>query len=216
MKPIEEQDHYEVLELPYNARIEDIERAYPMVRAAYDDQSLAIYSVFGSTESELIRERIDVAYRVLGDEEARRHYDEQIGVDPDVCASREIEVKVESVTSESTVEVVSALDALDEIDEIEDEENGDWDGAKLRRARMRRGIEIDQIAETTKINPTYLRSIEEGAYRDLPAAVYTRGFVTAYSRRIGVEQALVAQSFMAKFEEARSERRRGRLLTNRR
>ena len=61
MKPIEEQDHYEVLEPPYSARLEDIKRAYPIVRGAYDDDSLATYSVFGRDEAELIRERIDEA-----------------------------------------------------------------------------------------------------------------------------------------------------------
>ena len=220
MKPIEDQDHYEVLELPYSARLEDIERAYPMVRAAYEDESLATYSVYGSEESELIRERIDVAYRVLADDESRRRYDEQIGVDPGVRVTVTA-VAVDSVRSGSTVEVgsaLAALDALNEPDELEDEEtnNNDWDGAKLRRARMRRGIEIDQISDTTRINPTYLRAIEENAYRDLPAAVYTRGFVTAYSRSIGVDPQPVAQSYMAKFEAARGERRGGWLLSSRR
>ena len=215
MKPIEEQDYYEVLELPYSARLEDIKRAYPIVRGAYEAESLATYSVFGRDEAELIRERIDVAYRVLTDDDSRRRYDEKIGIDPGAYATPATAVALDNEPPEASVEIVSALDALDEIDELDDDEGGDWDGAKLRRARMRRGIEIDQISETTKINLTYLRAIEESAYRDLPAAVYTRGFVTAYTRAIGLDPQPVAQSYLAKFEEARSERRRSRLLTSR-
>jgi hypothetical protein len=215
MKPIEEQNYYEVLELPYSARLEDIKRAYPIVRGAYEDESLATYSVFGRDEAELIRERIDVAYRVLTDDDARRRYDEKIGLDPGAYASGQTAVAVDNIPSEPAVEVVSALDALDEMDELEDEESGDWDGAKLRRARMRRGIEIDHISDITRINPRYLRAIEESAYRDLPAAVYTRGFVTAYTRTIGLDPQPVAQSYMAKFEEARGDRSRRRLLSNR-
>jgi len=215
MKPIEDQDHYEVLELPYSARLEDIKRAYPIVRAAYEEESLATYSLFGPDESELIRERIDVAYRVLTDDDARRVYDEKIGIEAGYTSS-ETAIAVDSEPSEASVEIVSALDALDEMDDLEDEESGDWDGPMLRRARMRRGIEIDQISDITKINPTYLRAIEESAYHDLPAAVYTRGFVIAYSRTIGVDPQSAGRSFMAKFEEARSEGRRSRLLSLRR
>ena len=217
MKPIEEQDHYEVLELPYNARLEDIRRAYPIVRAAYDHESLAVYSLFGSDESELIRERIDVAYRVLTDDDSRRRYDEQIGIDADRQAPGEPAIALDAAPSSgSAADVLSALDALDEMDEREDEENGDWDGAKLRRARMRRGIELDRISDITKINGTYLRSIEANAFGELPAAVYTRGFVIAYARTLGLDPQQVGRSFLAKFEEARSEGRRGGLLSGRR
>jgi len=222
MKPIEEQDHYEVLELPYNARLEDIRRAYPIVRAAYDHESLAAYSLFGSDEAELIRERIDVAYRVLTDDDSRRRYDEQIGIDAGTQGPGEPAIAVDaaasasSASSGSAADVLSALDALDEMDEREDEENGDWDGAKLRRARMRRGIELDRISDITKINGTYLRSIEANAFGELPAAVYTRGFVIAYARTVGLDPQQVGRSFLAKFEEARSEGRRGGLLSGRR
>jgi curved DNA-binding protein CbpA len=216
MKPIEEQDHYEVLELPYGARSEDIRRAYPIVRGAYEEESLATYSVFRPDEVELIRERIDVAYRVLTDDDARRRYDEQIGVDPDLQQIGGAAVAVDNEPSESAVEIVATLEALDELDELDDEEGLDWDGARLRRARMRRGVEIDQIAEITKINPMYLRALEASAYRDLPAAVYTRGFVTAYSRTIGLDPQPVARSFMVKFEDARSDQRRSGLLAGRR
>ena len=216
MKPIEEQDHYEVLELPHGARLEDIRRAYPMIRAAYEDGSLATYSVFGSQESASIRERIDLAYRVLTDAEARAAYDQELGIQPGEYAETDgLAVAVDNAAAapvEPAVEVVSAIDALDELDEIEDEDGEDWDGSRLRRARMRRGIEVDAISDITKINPTYLRAIEEDAYRDLPAAVYTRGFVTAYARTIGLDPQVVAKSFMARFDDARGEQRRGRLF----
>lgn len=211
MKPIEEQNHYEILELPSNARLEAIQRAYPLVRAAYEDESLAIYSVFGRDESEMIRQRIDAAYRVLIDGEARRRYDEQIGLAPGVYTAQETAVAVDSEASEPVVGIARALREIDE-----DEGSGDWDGAKLRRARMHRGIELERISEITRINLTYLRAIEENAYRELPAPVYTRGFVTAYARTIAVDPHRVAESYMTKFEEVRSDRRRKRLLSSRR
>ena len=82
MKTIEEQDHYEVLELPRGARKEDVERAYPLVRGAYEKRSLALYSIYDDTASDAIRERIELAYRVLSNDESRRLYDESLGLDP--------------------------------------------------------------------------------------------------------------------------------------
>jgi len=218
MRSLEEQDHYEVLEVPHGARLEDIERAYPLVRAAYEPRSLATYSVFGSAEVEAIRERIDRAYHVLIDAEARRAYDAQIGIDPEALPFED-----EGVTGAASAppEAASAppldcIEDLDEIEELEDEESGDFDGARLRRARMRRGIEIEDIADTTRINPRYLRGLEADAFDELPAAVYTRGFVTAYARAVGLDAQRVARSYMALFEQARGAQPRGRLLLKRR
>lgn len=205
MKSVEEQSHYDVLEIPVTARRDDIERAYPLVRAAYEPGALAAYSVFRTEEVAQICERIDLAYQVLTDDKARQRYDVLVGIDSGVPVAEQ----------EAACETTAAA-APPALDEVEGEEEGDWDGPKLRRARLRRGIEIAAIADITKINPNYLRAIEEAAYVDLPAAVYTRGFVTAYARTIDIDPDPVVESFMANFEEARSERRRGRLLSGRR
>ena len=45
MKPLDEQDHYEVLEVSEDATLDDIERAYRMVRATYGEASPAVYSM---------------------------------------------------------------------------------------------------------------------------------------------------------------------------
>jgi flagellar biosynthesis protein FlhG len=93
--------------------------------------------------------------------------------------------------------VLAPLDALDELEE----EGGEWDGARLRRARLRQGIEIDEIAKTTKVNPTYLRFIEEERFDGLPAAVYVRGFVTGIAGCLGLDAKSVASSYVARLEQ---------------
>ncbi|MEZ4219040.1 MAG: helix-turn-helix domain-containing protein [Myxococcota bacterium] len=220
MKTIEDQDHYQVLEVPYSARTEDIRRAYPMIRAAYEDGSLATYSVFDAGESASIRDRIDLAYRVLTDAEARRAYDAELGLDAlvvggEAAIAADVEPTAPGASSLAGVEVVPAIDALGELGDLDGEDGEDWDGARLRRARMRRGIELDHVSEVTKVNARYLRAIEEDAFGDLPAAVYTRGFVTAYARTIGLDTQQVARSFMARFDDAHGQQRRGRLFGRR-
>ena len=212
MTPFQDQSHYDLLEVPVTAHRDDIERAYPLVRAAYEPGALASYSVFARDEVTQIRERIDAAYQVLMDEEARRRYDALIGVAEEFSIADEL--LPPSAPSVSPSRAVAS--ALDDLEEAEDDEHGGWDGPKLRRARLRRGVEVDAIAEITKINPRYLRAIEEGAYPELPAAVYTRGFINAYARAIEIDPDPVVRDIMDAFEEARSERRRPRRLTGRR
>jgi cytoskeletal protein RodZ len=89
---------------------------------------------------------------------------------------------------------------VDDLEEI-DEESGEFDGARLRRSRLRRGIDLDEMSSVTKINPTYLRFIEEERFSELPAQVYVRGFVTAYASCVGLDPKRVAASYMRRFRE---------------
>src|SRR5262245_12596914 len=60
-------------------------------------------------------------------------------------------------------------------------------GTTLRDARENRGLSIDAVARTTKINAGVLRAIELNAFERLPAEVFTRGFLRAYAREVGVD-----------------------------
>jgi curved DNA-binding protein CbpA len=205
MKPLSEQDHYETLEVAAEAGPDEIERAYRLARATYADDSLAGYSIFGQGDAAAIRERIETAYRVLSDSEARRAYDGFLAGAP-----RELE----QAPSESPVEVHEVQIPLDAFEDMEDAA-ADFDGPRLRRARLRRGLEIDDVARVTKINPTYLAFLEEGRFGELPARVYVRGFVAAYASCIGLDPTRVASSYMKGYEAARPEHRRTRFSKSR-
>jgi len=75
----------------------------------------------------------------------------------------------------------------------------------LRRRRCARGIEIDQIADSTKINPTYLRCIEEERFEYLPAEVYVRGFVISYARCVGLDPKRIVGGFMDRMMQTRQQ-----------
>ena len=84
-----------------------------------------------------------------------------------------------------------------------DEEHGDpnYDGARLRRERLRRELDLEQIAVVTKVTPSYLSFIEEDQYEALPAPVYVRGFVAAYARCLGLDAEAVAKSYMERYDQ---------------
>ena len=215
MRPLDEQNHYEALEVPTDASAEEIERAYRMARASFGDDSMALYSVFETGDAGVIRERLDLAYKVLSDVAERRCYDEQINAQPGLGAEDDVDGQPAEAPrpTATSVTVVAPLEAFDEIEE--DDEAREFDGARLRRARLRRGIELEQVAKVTKINPNYLKFLEEESYADLPAAVYVRGFLTAYAKAIGIDANHVASTYLARMEAAGETKRPTRLLGRR-
>jgi curved DNA-binding protein CbpA len=199
MKSLAEQDHYEVLEVRRGTSQEEIERAYQLARTTYAEDSLAGYSVFGDGDVDEIRERIETAYRVLSNEHSRRAYDAWLtagGDDPERPATEPPELPA---LDSSTEPAVASVEAFDELDHG----SGDYDGQRLRRSRLHRGLEVEDVAAVTKVNPTYLRFIEEERFAELPARVYVRGFVAAYASCVGLDPRLVVTSYMQRFDRER-------------
>jgi cytoskeletal protein RodZ len=60
-------------------------------------------------------------------------------------------------------------------------------GAQLRRERERRGFTLEQIADTTRINPRYLKALETDDLSKLPGSVFNKGYVRAYAVAIGAD-----------------------------
>lgn len=193
MKDLSDQDHYEILETSRGASLTEIERAYRLALATYSADSLAGYSVFDDGDVEVLRDRIENAYAVLSDRDARMAYNSTLPLED---AGDPVESVLEP---EETRAIVDAFEDLDD-------SGGEFSGPRLRRTRLRRDLEIEQIAATTKINPLYLYFIEDERFEDLPASVYVRGFVRAFATCVGLEPDLVAKSYMARFREHRGTR----------
>ncbi len=210
MKPLSDQNHYEILETHPGATRDEIERAYRLALSTYTDDSLAGYSVFAEGDAAAVRERIEAAYRVLSDSRSRGEYDAKL------AAEREEDLPA----AEPSAPLVPADPAkseglpMGEFVQLDDG-TGDFDGERLRHFRIRGGMEIEDIARVTKISPTYLRFIEEERFVDLPDSVYVRGFVTAYANCVGLDGKEVAASYMKRYDQGSGERRKGRFFDSR-
>lgn len=60
-------------------------------------------------------------------------------------------------------------------------------GEVLRAAREARFVDLQRVERDTKIRVRYLVALENGDYRDLPGAVYTRGFLRNYGIYLGLD-----------------------------
>lgn len=61
-------------------------------------------------------------------------------------------------------------------------------GARLKKEREQRGITLDDIALSTKIGKRFLSALEEEHFEQLPGGIFSKGFVRAYARHVGIDE----------------------------
>jgi cytoskeleton protein RodZ len=61
-------------------------------------------------------------------------------------------------------------------------------GDKIKKAREKRGISLEDVALNTKIGTRFLRALEEEHFGQLPGGIFNRGFVRAYARCVGLDE----------------------------
>ncbi len=70
-------------------------------------------------------------------------------------------------------------------------------GEELRRERLIREVSLEEISGTTKISVRLLTALEKSDLAKLPAPVFTRGFIRAYSRHLGLDPDEMVNAYLA-------------------
>lgn len=86
---------------------------------------------------------------------------------------------------------------------------------RLREARVAAGVSIAQVAQKTRIRPTYVRALEECRFADIPyAVIYQKHFLRRYAEAVGLPSSRLLQQFVLEEIPARGESkpRRERLV----
>lgn len=69
-------------------------------------------------------------------------------------------------------------------------------GQDLKRERELRGISLKEIADATKINQRFLRSLEEDQFESLPGKFFTKGIIREYAKYIGLDENAVLNNYL--------------------
>jgi cytoskeleton protein RodZ len=77
-------------------------------------------------------------------------------------------------------------------------------GGKLRLARERRGMSLQQIAAATKISIGVLESLERNDLSRLPGGIFSRSFVRSYAAEVGLNPDETVHEFLDEFQGAPS------------
>lgn len=105
-------------------------------------------------------------------------------------------------------------DSEDDIELEETAEDTGGVGPRLRAARERKGLTLDQVASETRISRRHLESIEAGDFDALPGRTYAVGFTRTYAKTVGLDEeetvAMVREEMdLASVEERYSAQGRG-------
>ena len=73
-------------------------------------------------------------------------------------------------------------------------------GTMLKETRIKKGEEVEEIAEKLKIRAVYLKAIEESQYNEIPDAPYGPGFVRSYADYLGLNAIRMAQLYKEETE----------------
>lgn len=60
-------------------------------------------------------------------------------------------------------------------------------GALLRRARERRGLDVEELARRLRLEPRIVRMLENDLFEELPAPAFARGYVRGLARELAID-----------------------------
>lgn len=68
-------------------------------------------------------------------------------------------------------------------------------GRDLQQQRVKRGVELEAIAASTRVSIRHLRALEDERSSDLPGGVFNKGILRSYCEFVGLEE----QEWMGRF-----------------
>ncbi len=208
-RPVGEMDAYELLELPYNASVKDIQVAYGRLLEPYLETSPLTLALYTKEEREAIRDRLEDAYKLLINSGLRQRYDDELISKGRMGAEERVEEYGEPATEPTGSGAVVSTHAGEEAPqqrarnvEAVLEEILQFDGKALRRVREARGISVAEIVSETNIRSWYIECIEAERFDALPAQIYLKGFLKQIAAYLGLDPQRVIADYIARVHAA--------------
>ncbi len=218
----EGQTYYELLEVNPQAGPSDIYLAYQRARATYSASSPALYSMFTPQEAQDLMALIEEAFQTLSHQARRTAYDQKLGLvkAPPTKPTSAYESTPAKSSSDAWIGPVKVVRRSNEElpkgfartkfsvyevkAELEQEIQNvqECDGLFLQKARLYKGVTLEQMSEEIRVIKATLVALESNDLDVLPVAVFCRGFVIQYARVLGLDENKVASAYM-KFFKAR-------------
>jgi len=211
---LNDQNHYQVLEISYQASADEIQSAYEVARDIYSHDALVSGSILSDHERRRTFDRIAEAYQTLIAEESRRLYDQRLGLAESSTRSSRSTASVHEPVAERAEET-RELQTQDRKPEVEPTKvrveprkcplqlkpSEQASGEFLRKAREAMGLELSTISEETKIGRSVLESIESERLDRLPAPVYLRNFTRQMAKCLGLDEERVSTSYLDRIRQ---------------
>ncbi|HEX3850277.1 MAG TPA: helix-turn-helix domain-containing protein [Polyangiaceae bacterium] len=187
---------YDVLWTHQSASDEDLRRAYKRQRELYQPGSLPLTSLLKGDQLRTEQARVEEAHDTLLDPLRRKAYDAS------VFPAERAELPPRNAALDSALEAERSMLQKELAREINGET--EFTGTLLRKIRESHGIELSEIAKLTKISSTHLQAIEAEKFADLPALVYTRGFVQQLAKFLKLDPTQVPKTYLRRLRDWRA------------
>lgn len=196
-------NYYEILELKANAPQHEVTAAYDRARATYSGENPAIYTIFSEKEARELLIVIEEAYQVLGNKILRNIYDQRLLSGKASLNDLSFEAILDAskhALPEDKVEAPAPSYKKDEAFEKKYLSKEEWNGEDLKAYRDYKMMSLEKLSTITKINSYYITAIEKMNPSDLPAVVFVRGYVVQIAKALGLNDKVVADSYMKIFK----------------
>ncbi len=203
MQPTSRYNYYEVLELKANAPQHEVTAAYDRARATYSGENPAIYTIFSEKEARELLTVIEEAYQVLGNKILRNIYDQRLLSGKASLNDLSFEAILDASKHglpEDKVETPVHTYKKDEAFEKKYLSKDTWMGEDLKAYREYKMMSVEKLSGITKINSYYIVAIENMNPDGLPAVVFVRGYVVQMAKALGLNEKIVADSYMKTFK----------------
>ena len=187
---------YDVLWTHQSASDEDLRRAYKRQRELYQPGSLPLTSLLKGDQLRTEQARVEEAHDTLLDPLRRKAYDAS------VFPAERFEAPARNAALDSALEAERSMLQKELAREINGET--EFTGTLLRKVRESQGIELSEIAKLTKISSTHLQAVEAERFAELPALVYTRGFVQQLAKFLKLDATQVSKTYLRRLREWRA------------
>jgi curved DNA-binding protein CbpA len=221
-------NYYEVLEVAPGASQEEIMQAYNRAKNAYTGDSIALYSLLSQEEADKVLNLIEEAFNILSCPDKRIKYNKARGINveekPQGAQAKEPSNEHQKDEEESLEQfhkpdpkssanmnklVAQQRYGLDfNVDpdfEVEIEQCTEFSGEFLQKIREYKNVDVNRLADMTKISKTYIRYIEADEFQKMPALVYVRGFVYQYAKCLKLNPDLVSNSYVFHIKKLKGE-----------
>ena len=149
LRRLSEQDHYQVLEVSYDASSDEIQSAFETARDIYSHEALVSSSILSDRERRRTFLRISEAYQTLIAEKSRRLYDRRVGIPGLRPNGTSLSPTVLNVEPPATLADVAAREA---VVESEHDAADDVEASELR-GHPERGDALERNRNSA--NPNY-------------------------------------------------------------
>lgn len=193
---------YEILEIPPNANVKDIQLAYQRKLEIFADNSYVTIGILTKEEKEKERDILEQNYKLLINKEIRKKYDEEL-ISKNLLKEEERISEYKEIIAETPV---GSLEAKDKIDNLSEKSCGDlseiafYDGPSLKKIRQLKRISIEEIVSETNIRSWYIESIEMERYDALPARLYLKGFLKQIAKYLKLPEEKVLRDYLEKYD----------------